>query len=73
MRGVIDQALGMSTGVMGTGVAMGQLIVAIVGCASMIAFGAAGLYLKWRDSKAIRQALDCGDLRRALEIREKTK
>lgn len=49
----------------------GELIVSIVGLAIMTIFGVLGLWLKWKDSRAIRQALKDGDLKEALNIRLK--
>lgn len=51
--------------------ATGQITVAIISAAFMIAFGAWGAYLRWRDSKAFKEALDRGDIREAIKIRGK--
>lgn len=49
----------------------GELLVSVIGLVIMTIFGVVGLYLKWRDSKAIQQALKDGDLKEALNIRLK--
>lgn len=52
-----------------TGAATGQITIAAVSMVCMILFGAWGAYLRWRDSKALREALDSGDFQKAIEIR----
>ena len=54
-----------------TSAATSQITIAVISMAFMIAFGAWGAYLRWRDSKALREALESGDFKRAIEIRGK--
>lgn len=53
------------------GAASGQLIVGIIGLVFMIGFGAFGAWLRWRDSKALHDALAENDFTTALKIRSK--
>lgn len=71
MRDVINAITNASGGVTVGGAATGQLIIAGIGLVFMVAFGFWGAYLRWKDSKAIREAIDSGDLRSALKIRGK--
>jgi hypothetical protein len=71
MRDFINAATASSAGVTASGVGMGQLVVAIVGLILMAAFGAWGAYWKYRDSKAIREAIEAGDLKGAILRRNK--
>lgn len=71
MREVINAVTNSSGGVTLGGAASGQLYIAGVGLFFMIAFGLFGAWLKWKDSKAIREALESGDLQTALRIRSK--
>lgn len=54
-----------------TGAVTGQTTIAIVSLVLMAAFGMWGAYLRWRDSKALRDALECGDIKKAIETRGK--
>lgn len=71
MREVINNLTATSGGVTLTSAANGQLIIGVVGLIFMILFGVCGVWLKWRDSQAIRRALEAGDLSTALRIRGK--
>lgn len=71
MREFLTAATGTTAGTSITSAATGQLTVAIISMIFMIMFGAIGLWLKWRDSKAIREALESGDLQTALKVRSK--
>ncbi len=71
MREFINAATNGSGGVAFTGTATGQLIIAAIGLFFMILFGSIGTWLKWKDSKAIRDALEVGDIRTAIKIRSK--
>lgn len=53
------------------GAASGQLIIGVVGLVFMIGFGMFGAWLRWRDSKSLRLALERGDLTEAVRIRSK--
>lgn len=54
-----------------TGAVSGQTTIAAISLVFMILFGLWGAWLKWRDSRAIRKALESGDLVKAIEIRNK--
>ncbi|QDH94272.1 putative holin [Escherichia phage vB_EcoS_PHB17] len=54
-----------------TGAATGQITVAVISLVLMAAFGLWGAYLRWKDSKAFQEALDRGDIQKAIEIRGK--
>lgn len=71
MREVIHTVTSWSGGVTLTGAATGQLMIAAIGLVFMIGFGAFGSWLRYRDSKALRAALDSGDLATAMKIRSK--
>lgn len=71
MRDVINAATALSGGSSLTGAATGQLVVAVIGLIFLIGFGLFGAWLKWKDSKAIRRALESGDLQTALKLRAK--
>ena len=71
MREFINAATNSSGGVALAGSATGQLIIAASGLFFMILFGSIGTWLKWKDSKAIREAIDSGDIKEALRIRSK--
>lgn len=71
MREFINNLTSTSGGVTVTGAASGQLVIGIVGLVFMILFGTWGAWLKWQDSKAIRRALDSGDLQTALRLKGK--
>lgn len=51
------------------GAATGQLYIAGATFICFLLFGAWGAYWKYRDSKAIQEALNDGDLNKALKIR----
>ncbi|ECV1124596.1 holin, partial [Salmonella enterica subsp. enterica serovar 4,12:i:-] len=51
--------------------ATGQLTIAIASFVLMAAFGAWGAYLRWRDSKKFHEAIEKGDIQKAIEIRGK--
>ena len=53
------------------GAASGQLVIGIVGLVFMIGFGFFGAWLRWKDSKALRAAIDGGDIKEAVRIRSK--
>nr|UWG23629.1 MAG: hypothetical protein [Bacteriophage sp.] len=78
MRDFFNYATTGSGGASLTGAATGQITIAIVSLAFMVAFGLWGAYLRWRDSKvlqedsrALREALENGDLTMAFDIRSK--
>lgn len=71
MRDFINLATGTTGGASLAGAATGQLILALLTFILFAAFGFWGAYLRWRDSKAIRAALDAGDLVTALKLRDK--
>lgn len=54
-----------------TSAATGQMTVAVISVVLMAAFGLWGAYLRWRDSKALREALDRDDIKEAIRIRGK--
>lgn len=54
-----------------TGAATGQITVAVISLVLMAAFGLWGAYLRWKDSKAFQEALERGDIQKAIEIRGK--
>lgn len=71
MREFISAATNSSGGVALAGSATGQLIIAAIGLFFMILFGSFGAWLRWRDSKALREALEVGDIKTAMKIRSK--
>lgn len=78
MKDFFNYATTGSGGASITGAATGQITVAIVSMCFMVAFGLWGAYLRWRDSKvlredskALREALERGDLKQAIDIRSK--
>lgn len=71
MREVINQLTAASAGTTVTASASGQMIIAIVGLFFMIMFGFWGAWLQWKNSKAIKAALDSGDLQSALKLKAK--
>lgn len=71
MREFINAAANGSGGVTLAGSATGQLIIAILGLFFMIIFGSFGAWLRWRDSKALRDALEAGDIKTAMKIGSK--
>lgn len=54
-----------------TSAATGQMTVAVISLLLMAAFGIWGSYLRWKDSKALREALDRDDVKEAIRIRGK--
>lgn len=54
-----------------TSAATGQMTVAVISLLLMTAFGIWGAYLRWKDSKALREALDRDDVKEAIRIRGK--
>ena len=68
MKDFINAATAGSGGSSIASAATGQLTIAIASFVLMAAFGACGAYLRWRDSKALREALECGDIKKAIEI-----
>jgi len=71
MRDFINSIAGTGGGVTLGGAAAGQLIIAGIGLIIMTAFGAWGAYLRWKDSKALHDALSKGDISEAVRIRSK--
>ena len=71
MKDFLNAATAGTGGSALTSAAASQITIAVISMAFMIAFGAWGAYLRWRDSKALREALETGDLKRAIEIRGK--
>ena len=71
MKDFLNAATAGTGGSALTSAATSQITIAVISMAFMIAFGAWGAYLRWRDSKALREALETGDLKRANEIRGK--
>lgn len=60
----------------GSGMAMGgglsdNTIIGIAGLAIAVVFGVIATWLRWKDSQALRRALDSGDIRKAINIRSK--
>lgn len=70
MKEFINAATAGTGGSALTSAATSQITIAVISMAFMIAFGAWGAYLRWRDSKALREALDSGDFQKAIEIRD---
>lgn len=71
MRDFINQVTFSSAGGTMVGAFSGEMVIAIIGLVFMIGFGMWGSWLKYRDSKAIREALESGDLKTALRVRNK--
>lgn len=71
MRDFFNAATAGSGGASMTGAATGQITIAVVSALFMIAFGAWGAYLRWKDSKAFHEALYSGDLETAMRLRGK--
>lgn len=68
MKEFINAATATTGGASFTSAATGQLYLAAATFAFFLAFGLWGGYWKYKDSKAIRRALETGDLRSALDI-----
>lgn len=71
MRDFINAATTGSGTATIAGAASGQLIIGIIGLVFMIGFGVFGAYLRLKDSRALRAAIDEGDLNTAIKIRSK--
>lgn len=71
MKDFVNAATSATGGSSLAGAATGQITIAIISAAFMIAFGAWGAYLRWRDSKAFHAALENGDIEKAIRIRGK--
>ncbi|HAK2374351.1 TPA: holin [Salmonella enterica] len=71
MREFISLATYSSGGASFSGAVTGQLLLAVLSFIFFIIFGAVGLWLRWRDSKAIREALENTDLKAAVKINQK--
>ncbi len=71
MREFINSVTTTGGGVTLGGAAAGQLIIAGIGLLFMIGFGFWGAWLRWRDSKALKEALERDDLKEAMRIRSK--
>lgn len=67
MREFINAATNASGGGAAISAATGQLYIAGVTLIFFIGFGVWSSWLKWRDSKAIREALEAGDIKTALK------
>lgn len=71
MKEFVNAATSATGGSSLAGAATGQIAVAIVSAAFMIAFGAWGAYLRWKDSKAFHAALKDGDIEKAIKLKGK--
>ncbi|WWD12636.1 holin [Escherichia phage BubbaBully] len=71
MREFLNAATTGTGGASLTGAATGQMTIAVAGLILMAAFGFWGAYLRWKDSKALREALDREDIKEAIRIRGK--
>jgi hypothetical protein len=71
MREFLNAATTGTGGASLTGAATGQITIAVAGLILMAAFGFWGAYLRWKDSKALREALDREDIKEAIRIRGK--
>lgn len=71
MKDFLNAATSGTGGASLTGAATGQMTIAIASLVLMAGFGLWGAYLRWRDSKAFHEALERGDMKRAIEIRGK--
>ena len=71
MKEFINAATAGTGGSSITGAATGQMTIAIASFVLMAAFGLWGAYLRWKDSKALREALDREDIKEAIRIRGK--
>lgn len=69
MKEFLTAATSSTGGASLVGVATGQLYIAGATFICFLLFGAWGAYWKYRDSKAIQEALNDGDLNKALKIR----
>lgn len=71
MKEVLSVITAGTGGASFTGAATGQLAIAGATFILFVIFGLWGAYWKYQDSKAIRQAIDSGDLKTALKLRGK--
>ena len=71
MREFLNAATTGTGGASLTGAATGQITIAVSGLILMAAFGFWGAYLRWKDSKALREALEREDIKEAIRIRGK--
>ncbi|QEA09666.1 hypothetical protein [Enterobacter phage vB_EclS_AS5] len=71
MREFLNAATTSTGGASLAGAATGQITIAVAGLVLMAAFGFWGAYLRWKDSKALREALDREDIKEAIRIRGK--
>ncbi|CAD5239207.1 putative holin [Klebsiella phage vB_KppS-Samwise] len=71
MREFLNAATTSTGGASLAGAATGQITIAVAGLVLMAAFGFWGAYLRWKDSKALREALDRDDIKEAIRIRGK--
>ena len=71
MREFLNAATTSTGGASLAGAATGQITIAVAGLVLMAVFGFWGAYLRWKDSKALREALDRHDIKEAIRIRGK--
>lgn len=71
MREFIDAATAGGAVSALTSAYTGQIVIAEISLFFMVVFGIWGAWIKWRDSKAFREALKSGDLQKAIEIKRK--
>lgn len=71
MREFLNAATTSTGGASLAGAATGQITIAVAGLVLMAAFGFWGAYLRWKDSKALREALDRDDIKEVIRIRGK--
>ena len=71
MREFLNAATTSTGGASLAGAATGQITIAVAGLVLMASFGFWGAYLRWKDSKALREALDRDDIKEAIRIRGK--
>lgn len=73
MRGFLDMTTGTSGGASLAGLATGQFVLAVLTFICFVIFGAWGAYIRWKDSRAFHDALNRGDFKEALSIRDKAR
>ncbi|MEG0209094.1 MULTISPECIES: holin [Gammaproteobacteria] len=71
MKDVIHSFTNLSGGATLTGAVSGDILIGLAGLALMALFGGWGAYLRYKDSKALRAALESGDVQTAIKIRSK--
>lgn len=71
MKDFLQAATSGTGGAAITSAATGQLVIAGLTFVFFVGFGVWGAYWKYRDSKAIREAIDAGDLKTAVTLRNK--